>query len=545
MRSAVTDNLGYAVPVATLRELLNHPAPIKIDNWLTIGALNPKLWKATEAHWTQRAGRILVRGTGEGFGGRALCIHQQDPPEIPYEVAVSVKLDDESGAGGLIFCSDGGDTHYGFYPTAGKVRLTRFEGPDVSHWTILEDTPTPHYKPGEWNHLRVRVEPENISCFLNGHQVIVSNDTRLRSGKAGLCKFRATEPEFKSFRVGKQVHFDAGDAEVAALRKIVAGLDAAESPPSSAVPALAKNPEAGRALLAEEISRMEKRTAELRSLSARVHELAIRKELTRTMSRDREEEIDLGMAALLIAKLDNPDVDVPGYLAEIDRLADELRKGLGKEQGAEKRRRFDRLVDWMCRENGFHGSEDDYQSKSNSYLNEVIDDREGLPITLSILCMELGRRLDVPVAGIPLPGHFVVQFIDEKNPTAGTFVDVFDKGRRFDSAEAKKRFEAAAKREATAEDLRPATKKEIILRMLRNLIGVELDSGGKGALPYLNVLLALSPEEASERLSRAIVLYQSGQKAEAREDIGWLLEKQPPGVNLDRLQEWYDSIPGK
>ena len=60
MKSAVTDNLGYAIPVATLQAILANPAPMQIGNWLTIGKLNPKLWKATEATWTQRAGRIIA-----------------------------------------------------------------------------------------------------------------------------------------------------------------------------------------------------------------------------------------------------------------------------------------------------------------------------------------------------------------------------------------------------------------------------------------------------------------------------------------------------
>ena len=62
-------------------------------------------------------------------------------------------------------------------------------------------------------------------------------------------------------------------------------------------------------------------------------------------------------------------------------------------------------------------------------------------------------------------------------------------------------------------------------------------------MPYLNLLLTVSPEESSERLSRAIILFKSGQKREAKSDIQWLLDKQPQGVDLERLQEWLDTLP--
>ena len=137
MKSLITPFLGFAVGVDQLQPLIDRPNPISIDRWLTIGTLDAKEWTTLGgARWRQRAGRIAVEGVGTGFGGRSLCLAGAAPPPLPYDLAVWVKLDDEAGAAGLVFGADGGDRHYGFYPTAGKLRLTRFDGPDVLSWKI-------------------------------------------------------------------------------------------------------------------------------------------------------------------------------------------------------------------------------------------------------------------------------------------------------------------------------------------------------------------------------------------------------------------------
>ena len=132
MKSQVTENLGFAVTINDLKPLLAKPNSIPMSRWLTIGALDRKKWTPLfGARWRQRAGRLLVGGPGQGFGGRSLCLSQTVPPKLPFELAVTVRLDDESGAAGLVFHADGQHKHYGFYPSSGRLRLSRFEGPNV------------------------------------------------------------------------------------------------------------------------------------------------------------------------------------------------------------------------------------------------------------------------------------------------------------------------------------------------------------------------------------------------------------------------------
>src|SRR5262249_2137597 len=151
------------------------------------------------------------------------------------------KLDDEAGAAGLVFHADGGDRHYGFYPTGGQLRLTRFEGPDVLTWKILEQKRSPHYRPGDWNVLKVRVATDGIKCYVNDHLVIESTDTGLSSGQVGLAKFRDTRAEFRDFRAAKAIAPLGLPADVVArITKAVAGIRPQETPRPELIDALQK-----------------------------------------------------------------------------------------------------------------------------------------------------------------------------------------------------------------------------------------------------------------------------------------------------------------
>lgn len=196
MKSAVTDNLGFAMPVNELKRLIEKPNPVPMERWLTIGVLNPKLWQPSlGARWTQHSGVIESSTLGSGFGGRTLCLSKSELPGETYEVAVNVKLGEESGAAGLVFAAQDDDHYYGFYPSNGKLRFTRFEGPDVYSWVVLSEFASEAYRSGQWNHLRVRVEPGQITAWVNGQRVMVHEDSVLRGGSVGLCRFRAPKAE--------------------------------------------------------------------------------------------------------------------------------------------------------------------------------------------------------------------------------------------------------------------------------------------------------------------------------------------------------------
>jgi regulator of sirC expression with transglutaminase-like and TPR domain len=535
LKSAVTANLGFATPVNALKPLLARPNPIPMEHWLTIGALDPADWKPVfGARWRQRAGRIQVEGLGTGFGGRSLCLWQRPLPEEPYEVSVTVRLDDEAGAAGLVFHADGGDKHYGFYPTGGQFRLVRFEGPDVFSWKILEQLKSPDYRAGDWNTIKVRLEKGKILCYVNDHQLVESADTGLTGGQLGLAKFRDTRAEFKNFRVGRKVPSDAVSADVAGrVGKAVEHLDPAGEPKPEQVEALVPDAPASVTVLHERARQLERQAEQLRHLALAVHEKRVEAELAEAV-RGKDQDVDLVRAALLVAKLDNDEVDVDAYRKEVDRMARDVTASLPKD--ADDKAKLQALNKYLFQVRGFHGSRGDYYHRSNSYLNEVIDDREGLPITLSVLYIELALRVGLNVVGVALPGHFVVKHVPAKGEPQ--LIDVFEGGVPLSRADAGKKVEAITGEELTDEQLAPASKKAIVVRMLQNLLGLaDRDRDSDAALRYLDAIVAVDPGRTEERWARALLRYRAGQNAAALADVDWLLEHGPKEMDRERVLE--------
>ncbi|MBE7496960.1 MAG: trypsin-like peptidase domain-containing protein [Verrucomicrobiaceae bacterium] len=539
-----TDNLGFAMPVNALKKLVEKPNPVPMNRWLTIGVLNPKLWKLhLGSQWSQHAGVIHADLPGDGFGGRALCLSTQKLPEDTFETAVTVRLDDESGAAGLAFCSDGGDRHYGFYPSGSKLRLTRFDGPDVYSWTILSDVPSNAYKPGEWNTLRVRVEPEKITCFVNGKKVIETDDTGLRGGLAGLCKFRTTVADFRGFRTGTDLTEKPLEPELASkFRSEIESHLAQASTRDQTLDKLLENPAAGRRVLSEQRKQLEEEAAKLRELERELHRRAMTKEILAELEKP-EPEINLLRCTLLLARHDNPEIDVASYLNAFKGLVADLTDDPEIKKGTLSA--VKRLNRYLFEENGFHGSRGDYESRSNSYMNEVLDDREGLPITLSVLYVELASKLGIQgVFGVPLPGKFMVGYRDGPEGEL-QLIDVFERGKELTVAQAALQLSDTS--ELAEEFLQPAAKRDILLRMLRNLLGSSFDETRsiRESMPYLDLVLAIDPTAATERLTRAQMRQRLGDKAAAREDVGWLIENFPedgPAELIQQLDRWMHSL---
>lgn len=535
IKSLVTPNLGFAVAINALKPLLKTPHPVPMSAWLTIGALDREEWQQLfGSQWRQRAGRILVEGAGSGFGGRSLCLSRREIPALPCEIAVTVRLQDESGAAGLCFYADGDDKHYGFYPSGGNLRLTRFDGPDVFTWKILAQKESEHYHPGEWNTLKVRLEKGRIRCFVNDHLVFSSTDDTYTTGRAGFAKFRDTVAEFKRFQIAKEIYPRSVPGDTTArIDKALDGISK-NKPRAAIAERLAPEGTIGMHLLRERARRLEEQAKELRRLAAVVHEHNVLDKL-KFVLHGKDEDIDLLHAALLIARLDNEEVDVEAYRREIERMAKRITTRLPKDAGDAAR--LAALNKYLFEERGFHGSRGDYYNRSNSYLSEVLDDREGIPITLSVLYIELGRRLGVRLEGVGLPGHFVVRHVAAKGKNQ--LIDVYEGGQQLSREEAEKKVRALAERPLREEDLKAVDKRAILVRMLHNLLNVaEREKDQESVLRYLSAILAVAPDAARERAMRAFLRHKAGDGEGALQDVDWLLEHKPEGIDAEALREF-------
>ena len=179
----------------------------------------------------------------------------------------------------------------------------------------------------------------------------------------------------------------------------------------------------------------------------------------------RQEDWEHG--AFLIAKLAYPDLSIPYYVECLDNLADEFRtKWHAADSPSEKAARL--LSTFLFKDKGFSGNRTQYYDADNSYLNRVIETRQGIPISLSALYVFVGKRLGLPVVGVGMPGHFLVKLEGE---TPEQFVDCFNGGTLIREKDCEQ-FITASGLDYDPQFLKKSSPPTILARMLRNLLSV-------------------------------------------------------------------------
>lgn len=534
LKSNVTDNLGFAIEVSQLKELISHPNPIDFDRWLTIGALPEDRWKVIGgATWRQQGGRLFASGKGLGFGGRSLCLATEDVPELPYEIAVDLRLSNENGAAGLVFHSDGDDEHYGFYPSQTALRFSRFDGPTVFEWTVVEQQQSPHYLEGDWNRLKVRCEENGkFICSVNDRVVFEVVDSRLNGASVGLAKFRDTQAEFRNFEIAKEIAGIRPAPEV--VQRITNELDALplwREIDEPAFEGLLQDPRAAQTVIEAEARRLERRATDLRKTARHLHVQTCLKGLRHVVHDGASPDVIRG--ALWIAKLDNPDLNIEAYVARIAEFKSELLGKLPREASEDERLKL--LQNYLFNENGFHGSRTDYYHRANSYLHRVLDDREGLPLTLTILFLDLARALDLDVVGVGIPGHFLVRFQPDEGEAR--WLDAFEKGAELSLDQVKQIAVVSAGR-WDKRFLEPTDSRQMLIRLLRNLQGIAESEGRREEIgSYIDAQLVLDPQSVTFRGMRAVIRFETGRKAAAVSDLDWILDHPIPDLNVAPIME--------
>lgn len=256
----------------------------------------------------------------------------------------------------------------------------------------------------------------------------------------------------------------------------------------------------------------------------------------RDYAREHDDRLDLLTGALLIARDAYPGLDLAAQRSRIEELARPLagRALSGLPPTVQARLLSDYLY-VIC---GFHGARADYYDPRNSFLNEVLDRKTGIPITLAVIYIEVARRVGVDARGVGFPGHFLVRLgAGGPDPSAlrnePVMVDPFDRGRLLDAAALGSLLRRSNVRVPLSDDmLAPARTRHILARMLMNLRGIYASRGDAARLLLtLDRLIDLLPELSTELLERAKLYEKLGAPGAALADYERYLTLDPDGAD--------------
>jgi regulator of sirC expression with transglutaminase-like and TPR domain len=258
-------------------------------------------------------------------------------------------------------------------------------------------------------------------------------------------------------------------------------------------------------------------------------------------TRQSDAQISLAKAALYIAQEEYPELDVEVYLTRLNLMATEIADRLPAT--SYPLRIIQTINQYLFTSLGFQGNTGDYYDPRNSYLNQVIDRRTGIPITLSLVYLELAQRIGFPMEGVGLPGHFLIRpVVDEMQ----VFVDPFNQGEILFEEDCRNRLQQIFNRpvELRPEFLAAVSPAQFLTRMLSNLKAIYISRNEiSKALTVIDRILLLVQSPVDQR-DRGILYYQSGRWTEASRDLESYLNQVPTAGDaaairglLKRIQE--------
>jgi regulator of sirC expression with transglutaminase-like and TPR domain len=255
-----------------------------------------------------------------------------------------------------------------------------------------------------------------------------------------------------------------------------------------------------------------------------------------------DSEVDLARAALLIAAEEYPQLVPEAYLRRLDELAERVRDRQGDETAPVIM--LQDLSRVLFEEEGYRGNSEKYYDPRNSFLNDVLDRRLGIPITLSVVYLEVGWRLGLPLHGVNFPGHFLVRYDGE---ALKLLVDPFQAGMvRFeDEAQSLLDHVYGGSVLMQPEYLRRADRKDILVRMLENLKGNYLNArDDERALSAIERILIIQPGAPDQLRDAGIVLTRLGRIDDATTALRQYLEIAPDAADRERIRLLLEQLNG-
>lgn len=261
--------------------------------------------------------------------------------------------------------------------------------------------------------------------------------------------------------------------------------------------------------------------------------------------------IDLAQAALLIASLMYPDLDSAYYLSRLDALARRVREVLTLPAPSDQPQLpatldlsvvITAMNTVLIEEEHFHGNRQDYNNPENSFLNQVLERHIGIPVTLSLLYMEVGKRVGIHFDGIGFPYHFMVRC---ELPSGPVYLDPFTDGRLLDEHDCVERIRRAAGRRLKIHPhlFEPISHRSMLTRMLTNLKRIYIDREDyASALSICDLLLLLNPGAAAERRDRGHIHLQLKHYSRSLRDLSAYVEQEPHAEDRHEILQHIQMI---
>ena len=254
-----------------------------------------------------------------------------------------------------------------------------------------------------------------------------------------------------------------------------------------------------------------------------------------------DERIDLVRASLAIARTEYPDLDIEKYIVRVDELA--RRVGACIPEAGDAAQTIAALNQVLFQEEGFRGNREDYYDPRNSFLNDVLDRKLGIPISLAVLYMEVARRVGFPLFGVGMPGHFLLKHYDVEGRQV--LIDCFDQGHILSDSDCQQRLDEIYSGQLPLQPdfLMAVSRRQILTRILNNLKTVYLSKRSfKKALPLVDLVLVIYPRSPEDVKQRALLRYSLELMRGAAEDLEQYLKMSPDASDADEIRQMALSI---
>ncbi len=468
-KSAITDNLGFATPIAQLKHLRKHSKPVSITRWMGLNALDTNVWTtAYGGSWRSVRGAITASCQGEAGTGRTICWQRQSPANDHNVCRVWIRFDSATGGAGIAFGNRSSDRHGGVFVSEGRIWLVEFESDRMLDWDVIESTEASGWESGEWNELRIQQTSDRIRASLNGHELLVAGASETNAfERVGLLKLGRSHPHYRGFKTAAiQPAQDQSDAIRHLVEYAVEIQESVESPNGDEL--RLENLEAAARQLehyAERIRLAQTKLAQHR-VAEELHELVAKK------------GFDTARAALLASQLAAP--DEPAGLAW-----EEWQRALGSLKQSAKGKKSqlpDILEHFFFEQLGWRVPATERVEHLDYSLTAVWDRQRVAPELLKLLSLSAAQAINLPVAN---------------------------------------------SKHLHPEDSDP--RKELIT-ILRSLVAPQMAQPNIEALPVLETIIKLDPNPVRERFARGWIRFREGDHEAWQEDWAWVRSVTPEHV---------------